>query len=185
MDQYDHGIVKKRMLAPCVLHNATKQGRNNHHAVNRIETRLITWYHVIPISRSVIDYTTEGAPVCDTASRMIAKLAVHAAVNIIELIKQTLVLLQTPPFFDQGFLWPIKAMWVRCILAASDCEDSEQHYAWSPRTLRLHILQTIMGSWPVRAETLRYDNRNSGRLQFDLYQSQTDAGKHFFLHETP
>ncbi|GFV30048.1 hypothetical protein TNCV_1194951 [Trichonephila clavipes] len=61
--------------------------------------------------RFVVNHTIEHRPVGDTASRvaaaMVSKLRVHAATNVVELFVQTLVVLQTMPILNSGFVtWP-------------------------------------------------------------------------------
>ena len=57
----------KQKQATCALHDAAKNGRDHHDAVNRIEIRLKTRYYAIPISRFVVEHTIEGVLVCDAS----------------------------------------------------------------------------------------------------------------------
>ncbi|GFT17841.1 hypothetical protein TNCV_2589031 [Trichonephila clavipes] len=58
--------------------------------------------------RFVVDHTIEDSPVCDAVSRLAAAmdsdLRIHAAVNVIELFVQTLVVLQIAPIIDSGLM---------------------------------------------------------------------------------
>ena len=89
MGQYDD---VECTLATCVFHDTTKYGCNHHDAVNKIEIRLKTQRHAIPASRFAVEYTTEGAAVCDVASR-VDELTFHAVANVVKMLVQTLVVL--------------------------------------------------------------------------------------------
>ncbi|GFU38505.1 hypothetical protein TNCV_2434481 [Trichonephila clavipes] len=61
-------------------------------------------------TRFAIDHIIEDAPVWDVVSRVatavVSDLRVYAAANVVELIVQTLVVLQTTPILDSGLvLW--------------------------------------------------------------------------------
>ena len=95
-------------LAVCVLHDAAKHECGHHDPVYRTWIRRKRRREAIPASRFVVHDTIGGAPVCDTASRVVdtivAVLTVHAAANVVELFVQTQVVLQTIAFLDSGFV---------------------------------------------------------------------------------
>ena len=80
-------------LATCVLHNATKLGRNHHDATNRIKIQLKTRHHAFLASRFVIELVIEVTAVWDVTLRvaeaMVAESTLHATGNVIELFMQT------------------------------------------------------------------------------------------------
>ena len=129
---------------------------------------------------------------CDVASSVfkviISNLTINAAVNIVELFIQTFFDLQITPISRlwscDMTVWPIKAIHGRYLssrlLVTAGHWDPTQNSIWLSRAHRFHILQTIMGFRPTWVAILRYDKRNPGRIQFDLYQNQA-TGKHFFF----
>ena len=86
MGQY---VNVKCTLAACVLHYATKQRCKHRDTINKIEIRLKTRYHGIPVSKFVVEHIIDGASVCDVASRVtetiITKLTIYAIPSIVEL----------------------------------------------------------------------------------------------------
>ena len=79
------------------FHDAAKYGCDHHDAINKMKIRLKTRRHTIPAFRFVVERTTKVAQVSDAASRVMeamdAKLAVHAAANVVELFVRALVVL--------------------------------------------------------------------------------------------
>ena len=96
VDQYE---AVECTLATCVHNDTSKHECNHHDAVNIIDLRLRTRRHAIPASRFVLEYTIEGAPVCDVASKgtkaVVSELTVHAVANVMELPVNTFVLQKT------------------------------------------------------------------------------------------
>ena len=60
------------------------------------------------MSEFVVEYIIVGGPEYDVESRvseaMVAKQTVHAVAYVVKLFVQTLVVLQTTPFFDTGIV---------------------------------------------------------------------------------
>ncbi|GFY34719.1 hypothetical protein TNCV_4702001 [Trichonephila clavipes] len=92
----------------CVHHDTSKHGCHHFGAVNRTRIHLKKSSLVIRVTRFIVDYTIEGAPVCDAASSvaaaMVSKLRIHAVANVVDLLMQTLVVLQTTPILDSGLM---------------------------------------------------------------------------------
>ena len=89
-------------LAMCVLNDVPQNGCDCHDDISRMEICLKTRHHVI----FCYQHTAESAPACDEASKvaqtMVPELTVHAAENVVEMLKQTLVLQSTVYFLTQG-----------------------------------------------------------------------------------
>ena len=85
-----------------------KHGCEHNEAVNRIQVYLKTQRDGIPVSRFGPEDTIEGFPISNKASALIkaivANLKVHAAVNVVKLIMQILLVLQTAPFLGLGLV---------------------------------------------------------------------------------
>ena len=66
--------------AICALNDAIKHVGDHHDVVNRIEIRLKTRCHVIPLIKFVVESTINGAFVCNVASKVIEAIVAQMTV---------------------------------------------------------------------------------------------------------
>ena len=114
MSIHCHPILGEGQVCRCRMHAGGARSPRCKENRNSSETRL----QAIPESKFVVKRTTEGALVCNVASRiaeaMVAKLAVHALANIIQFGSDSFSGLRALDMDVQS----IKAMSVGCLLIA-------------------------------------------------------------------